>query len=112
MGAEHSIAVLVEAIADRVVEKLRADGHGDFYTSKHLPPGCPSREAFNDRVRDIEGAYLDGKVWVCRVDAYEAHMRRGARPRPRPRKVERPAFDRVGALAQVSRTPKATAKGR
>jgi hypothetical protein len=108
MAAAHSLA---EEIADLVIARLRAEGIGGVYTSKTLPPGCPSREAFNDRCRFIDSAYLDGKVWVCPVDDYQAAMRRGSRPKARARKVERVAFDRVGALAAMSRTPKPKVKG-
>lgn len=96
-------------IADLVVARLLAAGVGaGVYTSKQLPPGCPSREAFNDRCRFIDGAYRDGKVWVCSVDAYRVAMLRGSRPKPEKRKAPPPKVDAAAILAQ----PKRAARGR
>jgi hypothetical protein len=104
MGAGESS--LAREIAAMVVAELRAEGFGGVYTSQALPPGCPSRSAFNDRCRFIDAAYRDGKVWVCPVDAYQTAMRRGARPTPRTRKPAQVAFDKTAALAKLAVTPK------
>lgn len=104
MGAAE--ASLAREIADIVVAELRAQGFGGVYTSKNLPPGCRTRAAFSDRCRFIEGAYRDGKVWVCPIDAYQAAMRRGSRPQPRQRKPTEVAFDKTAALAKLASTPK------
>jgi len=109
MSAEGSLAREIAAI---VVAELRAQGLGGVYTSKQLPPGCPSRTAFNDRCRFIKEAYRDGKVWVCPVEAYQQAMKRGARATPAPRKPARPAFDATSALAKVATTPKGERKVR
>jgi hypothetical protein len=74
------------------------------YTSINLPPGCRTRETFNNRVRHIPEAYQDGKVWVCPVDAYEAAVRRGGR-RTAPKKAEpeRPKVNHRAILATLGK---------
>lgn len=69
------LEAMAEMIAERVVAKLGArERRSDsaIYTSRDLPPDCPSRARFNILAKSIARAQKSGRVWSVPRDAWHA----------------------------------------
>lgn len=66
-------AELLEGAAriDRELADLEANASpADTFTSRDLPPGCPSRRAFAEACRTIVGCFRSGHTWHCPRDQW------------------------------------------
>ena len=78
----------LEAIAATV----DASAPSDVYTSKRLPPDCPSSERFHEVCRNIAGANQRGRVWLVPSASWDSH-------RANPRKTEQVTDVHAAAIA-------------
>lgn len=80
-----AIAPHVAAIVALLVRPSAPTGPTHYSSSgkiKILPPGVNSTRAFAARCATTDGAYREGRGWVCPVEAW--HAARAARPAPPP----------------------------
>jgi hypothetical protein len=72
---------LAEALAEIARDSERATGPTDSYDSAHLPPRT-TRRRFAEICRSghVEGAVQDGRIWVCKREAW--HTARTRRKNP------------------------------
>jgi len=65
------LAVLLDALADRIAARIGVRAERDTYSSRDLPPRC-SRRRFAELCRSgrVADARREGREWMCSRDAW------------------------------------------
>ena len=77
------LAVLLDALADRIAARISTNTERERYDSHNLPPRC-SRRRFAEVCRSgrIADAQREGRDWTCSRRAWEEARSRKAPARP------------------------------
>jgi hypothetical protein len=84
--APELLAVVLDALADRIAVRIGVVREPDVYDSRNLPPRC-TRRRFVElcRAGRVAGAWREGVNWCCSREAWEAARvtrKQAAAPRP------------------------------
>ena len=96
---------LARDLADQVLRALDQGGslavspHGAVFTSRKLPPDCPSRVRFHAVVPNIPEAVKQGRIWIVPCAAWNEARRRKPRTSAAVRRAAPPSND-VSAVAE------------